>query len=43
MSWHGLYEKVKPYIFSIATTEGMGTGFLFAYNAGQSLVNVSSL
>ena len=38
MSWHGVYSKIEPYIVSIATPDGMGTGFLFAYNADGSIV-----
>jgi len=37
MDWHELYEKVTPYIVSVMTPQGRGTGFLFAYNANRSL------
>jgi hypothetical protein len=42
MSWHAVFEKVEPYIVSVATPDGMGTGFLFAYNADGSLVAVAT-
>jgi len=37
MSWHRVYSKVEPYIVSIGTPDGSGTGFLFAYNADGSI------
>jgi hypothetical protein len=36
--WHAVYKDVEPCIVSISTQDGMGTGFLFAYNADRSIV-----
>lgn len=36
--WHVLVQKVLPYVVAIETPEGSGTGFLFAYNDGKTLM-----
>jgi hypothetical protein len=38
MSWNSVYKLVSSYIVSIATPEGRGTGFLFAYNTDRSIM-----
>jgi hypothetical protein len=38
MNWTTLYEKILPYIVSIETPNGAGTGFLFAYNEDKTIV-----
>jgi len=37
MDWHKCYEKLLPYIFSIETPYGWGSGFFFAYNETKTL------
>ena len=36
MAWHQCYEKILPYIFSVETPDGWGSGFFFAYNETKS-------
>ncbi|MFC1958404.1 serine protease [Chloroflexota bacterium] len=42
MSWVSIYKKVLPYIVSIQTPEGSGTGFLFTYNEGKTIAGIAT-
>lgn len=42
MSWASIYKAVLPYIVSIQTPQGSGTGFLFAYNEGKTIAGLAT-
>ena len=42
MSWHGLQEKIQPYLIRIETQQGSGTGFLFAYNPTKNFAAIAT-
>lgn len=42
MAWHTLHKKIKPYLVRIETQGGSGTGFLFAYNATQTIAAIAT-
>ena len=42
MSWASIYKAVLPYIVSIQTPQGSGTGFLFTYNEGKTVAGLAT-
>ncbi len=42
MAWHALHKKLKPYLVRIETQSGSGAGFLFAYNATQTIAAIAT-
>lgn len=43
MSWDTVVEKVRPYIVSIETPRGTGTGFLCLYNNDHSMCGIATV
>ena len=42
MDWAESYKKIQPYIMSIETPSGSGTGFLFTYNAEKTFAGFAT-
>lgn len=42
MAWHNLFSTIKPYLIRIETPAGSGTGFLFGFNADQTIAAVAT-
>lgn len=42
MAWHQLHKSIKPYLVRIETQGGAGTGFLFGYNASQTIAAIAT-
>jgi hypothetical protein len=42
VKWREVYDGVLPYVVSIETPEGSGTGFLFAYNELKTFVAIAT-
>jgi hypothetical protein len=40
--WHIAYEEIRPYVVRIETIQGIGTGFLFAYNKDHSIAAIAT-
>ena len=42
MDWSTCFKAVCPYIFSVETPEGSGTGFLFTYNKNKTVAGFAT-
>jgi hypothetical protein len=42
MAWHVTYQEIRPYVVRIETINGIGTGFLFAYNRDHSIAAIAT-
>lgn len=42
VSWATIYKTVLPYIVSIQTPQGSGTGFLFTYNEAKTVAGLAT-
>ena len=42
MAWHNLFSTIEPYLIRIETPAGSGTGFLFGFNANQTIAAIAT-
>lgn len=42
MDWAETYNKIQPYIMSVETPSGSGTGFLFTYNTDKTFAGFAT-
>ncbi len=42
MHWHKAYEEIVPHVVRIETPTGSGTGFLFGYNATNTIAAIAT-
>jgi len=40
MNWSGIFRKIQPYVVSVETPKGSGTGFLFTYNRDKTVSGI---
>ena len=42
MGWSGCYENILPYVFSVSTPQGSGTGVFFMYNDRKTYAAIAT-